>query len=543
MGTFRCPARTQFLRVSRRILHPKGIHVNGQAHRPPSKRLRLVILAAASALTLTTGMAIDATAATATPPSPSQTTADVPAPPPAKAAGQKITDTSDCSAASLDAKAEKAKPVTDPRAPQQYKGKTIISCVQVNAPGATKDSAAARDAALAEQRQRGRTPDEKTLKARLTAAQAARKGDKAAEAKLADNVPLPNWCYDHAFTGWWKTRTEQCQIADLTVMYYVIVNGRPSHVGTARAQEYSFNYMTYDIDTFASQIRVVKYWGERAGNIDFLSNIYGWSTCSGDCKQNSDTGLRPGRFARDVNNDGQAFYDNTRTEPGGIGYAVPSWHWFVETASFEPSTTRNQPDPERIRCDNAFATDGNDLGDPASFSATGVFGNGCVVPSYVPTWIVLKNGLYPTVAYHVQAAQNSGLPGAYPNGPVLHRLQDSGKKRQNGDTACPQAPTWVRPTSKSCDEYPMRSTYEGAKTAPTPGSARSFAPPAQNVPGIGEWCEMAVTWNVPTGVTGATGWSSCMLPARDNSGAGSLLGGFYKSNRVLDNDPFLVWPQ
>ncbi|MBA8954633.1 hypothetical protein ACFQU9_46125 [Actinomadura namibiensis] len=516
--------------------------MNEQTRRTPAKRRRPAILVAASALILTGGLTAVVPAAGAATAAPAAT-ADAPKPPPTRAAGQRVTDTADCAPSSLDARSAKAKPVTDPRTPRELRGKKVISCVQTNVPNASRESADARAAALAAQRGRAGAPDEETLRTRLKTAQAARKGDKDARAKLADNIPLPDWCHDHAFDGWWVLRTAECQIADITVLYFAETNGRRVHVGTAKALEFSYNYTSSDIDTFASQIRVVKYWGERAGSTDFFSNIYGWSTCSGDCKQNSDSGLRPGRFARDVNNDGQAFYDNTRTETGGIGYATPTWHWFVHLVFFLPSTTRNQPDPPRIRCDNAFSTDGNDLGDPASSQSAGVIGNGCVVPSYVPTWIVLKNGLYPTVAYHVEAAQKSGLPGAYPNGPVLHRLQDSAKKRQNGDTACPPAPTWVRPAGKSCDEYPMRSTYEGASTAPAPGTARSFAPPTQNVPGVGEWCEMDAAWNVPTGVTGPTGWSSCMLPARDNSGAGALLGGFYKSNRVLDNDPFLVWPQ
>ena len=154
----------------------------------------------------------------------------------------------------------------------------------------------------------------------------------------------------------------------------------------------------------------------------------------------------------------------------------------------------------------------------------------------MPTWEISKSGLYPTVAYHIEAAQNSGLPGAYPAGNVLNRLQSSTQRRQNGTTACPDAPQWIRPASKSCDEYPMRSTYQGASTQVPKGTGRTFAPP--NTP----WCEMDPAWNVPTGVTGPTGWSSCMLPATDNTGAGRLRWSFYSSNRVVDNDPFRVWP-
>jgi hypothetical protein len=518
--------------------------VNRKARTRPARGLRLAFLSAVFALTLpaTTLTSAGAAAAGAAPPSPSPKATEVP--PPMKASGQKTADSSDCSPASLDAKAKKAKPVTDSRAPKEYQGKKVYSCVKVNAPGATKERAAARDSALtAVQRQDGPAPGEKLLKDRLKAAKAAKAGDKKAKALLADNVPLPEWCYIDEYSGWVWNRTEQCQIADILVEYYVEVNEVDVLIGNAGALEFGYNQMSGDIDTVYSQIRVRKYWGEGAGEIDFLSAVYGSSECSGDCKSVSDTGLQPGDFAMGVNNDGQAYYDNTRIESGGIGYAVPTWHWFVHQAFFEPSDTRDQEDPPRIRCDNAFRTDGNEIGDPETFNASGVLGNGCVVPSYVPTWILRKSGFNPTVAYHVEAAQKSGLPGAYPNGPVLHRLQDSARKRQNGDRACPPSPAWIRPAGKSCDEYPMRSTYEGANSAPVPGTARSFAPPTQSVPNVGEWCEMDAAWNVPTGVTGPTGWSSCMLPARDNSGAGGQLSSFYRSNRVLDNDPFLVWVQ
>ncbi|WP_203838421.1 hypothetical protein [Winogradskya humida] len=145
-----------------------------------------------------------------------------------------------------------------------------------------------------------------------------------------------------------------------------------------------------------------------------------------------------------------------------------------------------------------------------------------------------KGGQFGRLATHVEAAQQSGLPGAYPTGTPLRRLVDTVQKRLNGDTACPRV--WVRPEGRSCDEYPPRSTKQGPAQPPT-GTARTFAPPNT------DWCEIDPAWNVPTGVTGPTGWSSCMLPARENSVGGSLLGGFYRTNRVLDNDPFFIWVQ
>lgn len=46
---------------------------------------------------------------------------------------------------------------------------------------------------------------------------------------------------------------------------------------------------------------------------------------------------------------------------------------------------------------------------------------------------------------------------------------------------------------------------------------------------------------MPTGVADEAGWPSCMIPADENSKGGSSLGTFYKTNRVLAGDQFLVW--
>ncbi|MFK4101503.1 hypothetical protein ACI2L1_15760 [Streptomyces sp. NPDC019531] len=128
-------------------------------------------------------------------------------------------------------------------------------------------------------------------------------------------------------------------------------------------------------------------------------------------------------------------------------------------------------------------------------------------------------------------AQASGLPGAYPNGTPLTRLTDAALRQSNGDTACPQASSggYPRPTGYSCDEYPFRSTWQGAFTSATPPNpGRTF-----------DWCQISA---LPQGVTGPNGWSACMIPATENSNAGSQdLRVFYNDNRVIEQDPFFVW--
>nr|WP_158716795.1 MULTISPECIES: hypothetical protein [unclassified Streptomyces] len=45
---------------------------------------------------------------------------------------------------------------------------------------------------------------------------------------------------------------------------------------------------------------------------------------------------------------------------------------------------------------------------------------------------------------------------------------------------------------------------------------------------------------LPQNVTGPEGWSACMIPAGQNSSAGSLLNRFYIDNRVLERDRFRI---
>jgi hypothetical protein len=132
---------------------------------------------------------------------------------------------------------------------------------------------------------------------------------------------------------------------------------------------------------------------------------------------------------------------------------------------------------------------------------------------------------FPEYGDHLIDAINSGLPGANLGaGSVpLHRLMDDALQQANRNLACPDS--YPRPTGKSCDEYPFASTYEGASTGG--GTGRTF-----------DWCGIS---QLPTGVTGPTGYSSCMIDETNNSGAGGQLETrLYGPERVLDGDAFWV---
>jgi hypothetical protein len=145
--------------------------------------------------------------------------------------------------------------------------------------------------------------------------------------------------------------------------------------------------------------------------------------------------------------------------------------------------------------------------------------NGCVLPDATPVFGI-DEGLHPTVARHVRAAQRSGLVGLnYP----LTRITDEAQIDANRNTACPGF--IPRPIGSSCDEYPFASTAEGAAMFGDE-AGRSFS-----------WCNR---FDLPQNQKGAAGWSACMVDEDDNFGAGVDLSVFYGDNRVLGGDNFFV---
>jgi hypothetical protein len=163
---------------------------------------------------------------------------------------------------------------------------------------------------------------------------------------------------------------------------------------------------------------------------------------------------------------------------------------------------------EPLRCDSA---------------TPGRYDVGCIFEYAAPaTFPAYLSRQYPDFARHVRDAQNSGLPGSPLTRP-LHRLVDQFLIDRNGRIACPDR--WPRPEFYSCDEYPFRSTWEGAGFEQLAGfRGRTF-----------DWC------GVPLGRgAGDRGWSACFIFFRQNSGAGATLGNWYRANRILDREPFYV---
>ena len=265
---------------------------------------------------------------------------------------------------------------------------------------------------------------------------------------------------------------------------------------------YNYSYTSLSLPEFGHQLSVVGYggWGDA-----LRASVSGTASGSGSCSRVSSSfpaqPLAPLRTGRN----GESFFRTTSTGVGAIGTCSTRWSLTFTTPTY-PSSSFSAPALNEIRCDNA----------------TGAIGTrprrtGCVVPWY-PAAVNYSRTSYPDLAAHVTRAQGSGLPGGTIAAP-LFRTTNSSINNTNRSRACGTAPSI---TNYSCDEYPLASTYNGLAFG---GLLRSFS-----------GCRISA----PTGVTGATGASACMIPASQNNAQGGLMSNFYYNERVLDTDPYRV---
>ncbi len=179
-----------------------------------------------------------------------------------------------------------------------------------------------------------------------------------------------------------------------------------------------------------------------------------------------------------------------------------------------------------VRCDRALKE---------QYASTG-----CVVPNFIPTLYLSRKGRYPALANHIYSAQQSQLPGK-PGGildtqpgseQALRRLYDLRLRNRNGNKACPSGLRQEvgAPDGYTCDEYPFRSTYQGAYTADQ----------THNYPRTFRFCKI----NGGKSRNGPNGYSRCFIPGGQNSNGGNWLARFYSradgGQRILDNDKFYV---
>lgn len=192
---------------------------------------------------------------------------------------------------------------------------------------------------------------------------------------------------------------------------------------------------------------------------------------------------------------GGAGFETTVSARGEVGSCTTTWTLNFNTIGYvseSPSFSRDD-----IRSDNATSGLNPTIG--------------CVVPWYPPE-VIYSYASHPTLASHVDRAQESGLPGATLERP-LHLNNDPQAIELNRHLACGNAPSIQ---GLSCDEYPLASTMEGLHT--NGGTLRSF-----------DGCQIDAPQE-----EGPVGVSACMINASDNRAQGRAALSLLRSRTPLE---------
>ncbi|MFP3968677.1 hypothetical protein SMC26_40715 [Actinomadura fulvescens] len=315
-------------------------------------------------------------------------------------------------------------------------------------------------------------------------------------------------------------RDYTCGIFDLRVSFWRTVNNVWTQVGWIDFAAVDGIAVSTINPNFAMQQQIdsYAYWGEVAGAM-----VQGAFNCTGVCRlQTSNYPSQPMTLENVPL--GTANIASTATAVGAVGNANPSITIRFSKPGYTPSLPYTYGAPE-VRCDNDLPG--------ASYRP------GCANSWYESSMKYGMSGPYPQLAKHLKDAQDSGLPGFRGSGTFLNRITGTDVQR-NRDRACPTGEfPYPRPDGKSCDEYPMASTKQGAMTAnpdiPPRDLRRTFT-----------WCDMPDT--VPVNQTGRRGYSICMIDETQNSNGGVALEDFYITYRILperpgirSGDAFTMW--
>lgn len=168
---------------------------------------------------------------------------------------------------------------------------------------------------------------------------------------------------------------------------------------------------------------------------------------------------------------------------------------------------------------------------------------GCVTANVSPIWDIRGYSNLDKYREHVAFAVSSGLPGFADNaggGDPLTRITDANQIKLRRSITCGGV-TGPRTSGRSCDEYPMASTYQGGNNGDRANSSGTGRTGPQPMCGIRD-ADIKELANPNPLNWGTNGYSVCLIDASQNSRAGSLQGWFYTKARVIDGDTFLVRP-
>ncbi|WIM99888.1 hypothetical protein ACTOB_003556 [Actinoplanes oblitus] len=310
---------------------------------------------------------------------------------------------------------------------------------------------------------------------------------------------------------WYYTRFEGClRVLSITIVF----DPKGARSGTLAAWETRYVRLnkqrgTWDYHTYLSVSSII-------GNVRGIGVTNGGVQCTSKlspsgraqrCSTNwTGTGGRLDRQGKIVQFDASVTAVGLDQNEVHQLYAVQFYSFYVVGGLVNPPRTSVQS--MYVRCDQAMK---------------GTAQEGCVVGEYLPKITYLTNGTAAQVAKHIKNSQVSKLPS------ILTRLFDDSRMRANGRTACPS--TLTRPEGKQCDEYPFRSSRQGANLYAS-SDYRTFA-----------GCQMG-----SKRVTGSAGFSRCFVSSTQNKTAGDALNRFYSSwndggYRIIDGESFEVATQ
>lgn len=354
----------------------------------------------------------------------------------------------------------------------------------------------------------GRRPDAESKAALRRTMAAIRTGkETAAPAAQLTPQPLPSWCAEpeHMDGQWWFMRRDAC-LVDIAKMN--IFDTRGTWLGSMEYHDVRYVYNRGGIDS-VYQLSITPWKFEGTG---FAGMNLRFTPSCGNCTTVATSTVHP--VVKDVIITKEMGVRSTLVNRGDRGDATGSLSLDFsvpgEVADIEAEATALP-----LRCDHAL---------PGNNTTPG-----CVFEGFDP-WLSLHYN-DPEIgwnALNVGWAIYTGLPSH------LQRLHDPSQSKANGDRACPSGASYPRPTDYECDEYPFRSTQQGASTSGTPFAPRTF-PPGN--------CPLTDTWpNTPVVTTyiGSDGWARCNIPRSHNQKGGERLATFYRDERVLPGDWFHV---
>ncbi|MEE6258360.1 NucA/NucB deoxyribonuclease domain-containing protein [Plantactinospora sonchi] len=363
--------------------------------------------------------------------------------------------------------------------------------------------------AAAERAGTGPVLTEKCAKERRQAVAAARAtaGDatgKATVATCSDYKPAngaggarPNAVPSNCPSTWGYTRTTGCINTTAGVIVYIVQTGAIVGGFDYQVVSYANVSVTSRSWTHETEFTMLLAWGQVAGTF-----IRGDAWCTGPCSGNPSV---PDQWFYALTARARmAVTANAITGGEPVNVQTNVGWWFCNVAWYNGCTNALIATPQPVRCDTSV---------PGASP-------GCVFGHVVPVFNVYSFE-HPSFARHVALAIGYGIKSR------LTRLTDPTSQQNNGNRACPAS--IPKPSSDwSCDEYPFRSTWEGAYTGGHQ-YGRTF-----------EGCQIAPDIAQVRQPGDSGGYSICLIPASENSGGGTDLSVFYRTNRVLEREAFDV---